>query len=78
MTGDARHPRGVRQLLRGDLVAHRRNRLGPRPDERHAGLGERSRKDRVFREEAVAGMNRFGAGRAAGLDDPLDLQIALG
>src|SRR6266403_2825676 len=69
VTGDARHPRGVRQLLRGNLVAHRRNRLGPRPDERHAGLDERSRKDRVFRQKAVARMDRFSTGRTAGLDD---------
>ena len=65
-------------LLGRDLVAHGVDGVGVGPDEHDAGLGERARKRRPLGEEAVARMHRLGAGRAAGSDDRLDRQIALG
>ena len=44
----ARYPGVPGQLLRLDLVAHRRDRLGPRPDEGHSGLGEGVAQRRGF------------------------------
>ena len=77
----ARHGRDVGlggRLLGFDLVAHRGDRAGIGTDEDDAGLGQRARKGFALRQEAVAGMHRLGAGLAAGLDDLLDHQIALG
>ena len=64
-------------LLGLDLVAHRGDGLGVRPDEDDAGLGQRLRKRLALGEKAVARMHRLGAGRPAGLDDLVDQQIAL-
>ncbi len=48
------------------------------PDEDDAGLFQRARKRLALGQEAVAGMHRFGAGLAAGLDDLVDQEIAFG
>ena len=61
-----------------DLVAHRGDRRRAGPDEATPAFGKRRREGRLLRQKAVAGMHRLGAGFAAGLDDPLDAQIALG
>src|SRR4051812_17327352 len=66
-----------RCFLGFDLVAHRGNRPRVGPDEDDAGLFERPRKGFTFRQKSIAGMHRFGAGPAAGLDDPVDHQITL-
>ena len=65
-------------FLRLDLVAHRGDGVGIRPDEDDAGRLQRARKRLALGEEAVARMHRLGAGRLAGLDDLVDDQIALG
>ena len=75
----ARHGRDlglVGELLGLDLVAHRRDRLGARPDERHAGLVERLRELGVLGEKSVARMHRLGAGVLDRLQDAFDHQIA--
>ena len=77
----ARHGRdlGLRGGLLGfDLVAHRGDRAGVGADEDDAGRLKRARKRFALGQEAVAGMHGLRAGLAAGLDDLLDHQIALG
>ena len=73
--GDDADSGGLRQLLRFDLVAHRRDRLGRRADKRDACLGKRPREALALGQEAIARMHRFGAGGAAGVDDQLGLEI---
>jgi hypothetical protein len=65
-----------RGLLRLDLVAHCGDGAGVGADEDDPGLIKRARKSLAFGQESVAGMHRFGAGLAAGLDDLLHHQIA--
>ena len=67
----------VRQLLRGDLVAHRRDRIVLRADEDDALFLDLAAKASFSRQEAVARMHRLGAGLLAGRDDPVGLQVAL-
>jgi hypothetical protein len=77
---DPRHDRhaGVaRQRLRTRLVAHRLDRLRRRPDERDPGRGARPRQLRVLRQEAVAGVDRLGAGQSGGREHRLDRQVRL-
>ena len=78
VAGHARYPGGARQLFRLDLVAHRGDRLRRRADEGHSGLRKRPGKSRVFRQKPVAGVDRLGAALPACLDDPLDIEVALG
>jgi hypothetical protein len=72
--GDARFRR---DLLRGDLVAHRLDGIDRRADEGDAlglqPLGEFG----AFGQEAVARMDGVRAGLLAGRDDPVDHQVAL-
>ena len=81
---DAEMPRHRRDVgLRGgllgfDLVAHGGDGAGVGSDEDDAGRFERARKGFALGQEAVAGMHRLRAGLAAGLDDLVDHQIALG
>ena len=61
----ARHGRdlgGGGGLLGFDLVAHRGDGVGVRPDEHDAGRFQRARKRLALGEEAVARMHRLGAG----------------
>ena len=77
----ARHGRdlGLRRGLLGfDLVAHRGDRIGVRPDEHDAGRLQRARECLALGEKAVARMHRLRAGLLAGGDDLVDQQIALG
>src|SRR5690606_4305541 len=73
--GDARVLHG---LLGGDLVAHDADVFRLRPDEGHAvgfdDLGEAG----VLGQEAVAGVDRLGAGDLGRRDDRGDVQIGLG
>ena len=63
---------------RARLVAHQANHLRIGPDEPDvAGLADFG-EVRRFRQEAVAGMDRVGAGDFRGADDRRDVQIALG
>ena len=50
---------------------------GGGPDERDVGRGARLRELRVLGEEAVAGMDRVGAGDLGGGDEARDLEIRL-
>ena len=77
MAGHGRDAGASRRLLRFDLVAHRLDGGRIRPDEDDAGAGQRLGKGGALGEEAIARMNRLGAGLAAGLDDPVDHQIGL-
>ncbi|MGY3233966.1 hypothetical protein ACVMAJ_000856 [Bradyrhizobium sp. USDA 4448] len=67
-----------RRLLGFDLVAHRGDRAGVGTDEDDAGCFQRPRKRLALGQEAVAGMDRLGAGFSTCFDDLLDHQIALG
>ena len=78
MPGHGRDSGGAGELFRFDLVAHRRDRFGSGPDKHNTGLGERARERHVLRQKPVPRMNRLGAARAAGFDDPVDPQIAFG
>ena len=76
--GNGRDTGGARQLFRCDLVAHRGDRGSGRADKGHPGRGQRLGKGRVFGQKPVARMHRLGAALAAGCDDPVDPEIALG
>ena len=58
------------------LGAHRLDRLGRRPDEGEPCPGAGARERRVLGEEAVAGMDRLGAGTRRGVQDRIDPLIA--
>ena len=73
--GDVGFRRG---FLRLDLVAHRGDRAGVGADEDDPGLVKRARKGLAFGQEPVAGMHRFRADLAAGLDDLLHHEVAFG
>ena len=62
--------------LRGELVAAQPQRLGRRPDPREAGRADRLGEVGVLREEAVAGMDRVGAGALRGADVLLGVEVA--
>ena len=70
-------PAATRQPLGLELVAHRADRGGRRADEDDALGRQRLGEGGVLGEEAVARMDRLGAGRERRLDDPLDPQVAL-
>jgi len=66
------------ELLRFDLVAHRGDGIGRRADEGDVLFGELLREPFTLREETVAGVYRFGAGRLAGRDDRVAEQVGFG
>ena len=72
------HARRLHQALGLILQPHRADRGGRRADEDDAGGLAGQGEVGVLGEEAVAGMDRFGARGARDLDDPLAPQIALG
>ena len=78
MPGNDRNARGLHRLTGARLRAHQLDRVGRRPDPGEAGGLDRSRKRRVLGQEAVARVHRAGAGALRGVDDRLDLEIALG
>ena len=57
------------EALRLDLVAHGRDGVRVGADERDAGRAQRLGEGLALGQEAVAGMDRLGAGAAAGVDD---------
>ena len=65
------------RLLGGDLVAHQPDVLGGRADEDQAVVLDHVDEGGVLGEEAVAGMDRLGAGDLAGGDDVRHRQVAL-
>ena len=64
-------------LLGLDLVAHQADVLGLRPDEMQIVLGEDLGEAGVFRQKAVAGMHRVGAGDLAGREQRGHVEIAV-
>jgi hypothetical protein len=70
-------PRFRRQPLGLDLVPHGADGRGGRTDEGDPGLVQRFDEGCILGEEAEAGVNRLGAGIAAGGDDPIDAQVAV-
>ena len=81
LADEARHHRDareLRQLLRFDLVAHRRDGGGRRPDEHDPRVGAGPGEPLAFRQEAVARMHRLRPRRPARRDDRLAQQVALG
>jgi hypothetical protein len=75
MAGNGIDPGFQRQLLRGNLVAHRGHRVVLGPDENDAALFQPTRELRVLRQEAIARMHGLGAGLLAGGNDLVDGQI---
>ena len=75
--GHDRHAGLLHQLARLRLRAHRVDRVGGRADEDDAGLLAGARERGVLGEEAVAGVDRLGAGLLRDLEDLLDHQVAL-
>ena len=76
----ARNGRDLRrggELLRCDLVAHRRDRRVLGADEDDALLLDPARERLVLAEEAVARMHRLGAGLLARGDDPVHREVRL-
>jgi hypothetical protein len=77
----ARHGRNVGlrgRLLGFNLVAHRGNRVRIGTDEDDASFCERTRKSLALGQKSVAGMHGLRASFAAGLDDLVDHEIAVG
>ena len=64
-------------LLGFDLVAHQTDVLGLRADEMQVVLGKNFGKARIFRQEAVAGMHRIGAGDFAGREQRGHVEVAV-
>ena len=69
IAGHDRHVRLARDRLRRGFAAELAHGVAARPNEGDAGRCARIGKVRVFGEEAVAGMDRFGAGRLGRRDD---------
>ena len=67
-----------RRLLALDLVAHRLDGLHVRPNERDPRRLQRLGETRVLGQEAVAWMDRLGAGLLGGLDNLVHHEIGLG
>ena len=67
--GHAGHAERLHRLLGGDLVAHQPDVLGGRADEGEAVVLDDLHEGRVLGEEAVARVDRLGAGDLAGGDD---------
>ena len=76
-TRDDGHARRDGDLAGGVLAAHLLHHLRGRADQRDAGLLERLGERGPLGEEAVAGMDRVGAGGPGGRDDGVDVEVAL-
>ena len=72
-----RNPFLGHRLPRGDLVAGKSHRTGRRADEDESGLRASCCKDRIFREEPVAGMNRVDVCFFCRAEDVVDAQVAV-
>ncbi len=72
-----RHARRLHQLASARLRAHRLDRARRRADEHDARVLARLRERRVLGEEAVAGMDRLGAGARRHVEDLLDAQVVV-
>jgi hypothetical protein len=70
-----RHAHRRHRLARGGLVAHHADLLRRGADERDVGRGAGFRELRVLGQEAVARVDRVGAGDLGGRDDARDAQV---
>ena len=75
--GDDVDARRLGELLRFDLVAHRRDRVRRRADEGDPGVGAGPREALALGQEAIARMDAVRAGLLGGEQDQLGLEIAL-
>ena len=73
--GNDRHVGFLHRGPRTQLVPHRIDRVGVRPDPRQPGFDHASRERRVLGEEAVPGVNRLGAGAPRDLDEFVDVKV---
>ena len=73
--GQGRHAGGLRGRDRAGLVAGQGQHVGPGTDEGDAGLGAGLGQARVLAEEAVAGVDRVGAGPHRDRDDRVGVQV---
>ena len=76
--GHDRHPGLGHDLARPGLRAHRLDRLGGGPMKTMPASAQARGEVGVLGEEAVAGVDRLGAGLLRRLDDLLDVEVALG
>ena len=72
--GQQRHAASSRQLARGVLQAEGAHLLRRRSDEHDAGVLAGLGEAGILRQEAVARMDRFGAGLPCGVEDRVDLR----
>ena len=72
---DDGHARGVGGPARGGLVTHGLDGLRGRPDEPHAGVGDRLDELRPFGQEPVPRMHQGGLRASRGVHDRLDRQV---
>ncbi len=77
-TGHDRYAGLLHQLARTGLGAHGLDRRRRGTDEHDPGVLERLGEGGVLGQEAVAGMDRLGAGTLDRVDDLVDRQVALG
>ncbi len=77
-SGDGRNPGRPGQFLGFDLVAHGGDGFGIGADKGDTGGSQSFGKSLPFRQKAIAGMHRVGAGGPAGGDDLVHRQIGLG
>jgi len=77
-TGNGGHAGLLHRVLGRYLVAHQANGVGFRADEGEAGAFDLFGEVGVFREEAVARVDRRGAGDFGGRDDRRDVQVGFG
>ena len=76
----AGHQRGLRpggDVAGGDLVAEVADRLRAGADPDQAGVDDRLGEVGVLRQEAVAGVDRVGAGLGRGVEDLGEVQVGL-
>src|SRR5450830_252312 len=77
-TGNGRYTGFDHGVLGRNLVAHQANGVGLRADEGETGFLDLFGEVGVFREEAVARVDRRGTGHFRGRDDGRDVQVGLG
>ena len=75
--GHDRNTGGLGSLAGGNLVAHPFNRIGRGADEDQTGRFDGAGKGGAFRQEAIARVDCIGTGVLGGLQDRIDLQIAV-
>ena len=76
--GDHRHAGGDRLLARGLLAAEAFHGLGIGPQKLDRCIAHGADEGRVFAEEAVARVDRLGAGCLGSRQDLVDVEVALG